>query len=596
MTESTEIKSHTTSWPRATSGRLAEGAVSDVLLAFLTFNLLAILMAGSYAIPLGFASMANPSLTVSAGAWTGLVLFRFGWRRWKSDSPRRIATWIVNQRFHFAVAALTLVGLVLRVWGIDNGLPLILPPDEHSVAGIAVDMLLRGSFDPSWYIYPTFFMNLLLPAYGIYYIYGRGEGIWESLADVTNMDPGFYLVGRMHAAVLGALTIVLTYWLAVRLWPDQRGRRAGLVAATAVTFSFIHVRESHFAITDVPMTAVLTAALVAIAGILVRGETRDYVVAGLLCGLAGSTKYTALPVVASLVVAHVAARPVAEWPSRRFLYGLAALPAGFVLGSPYAVLNWPPFLEHMGWLNTYSGGATPEGARQTFLRILGYSAESGFGLIFAVTLLVALVAAVARRGGKELMLAALIFATLPQLTQTTHPFFPRFLVPLLPAAAVLVGVLCAGVVDRLQRRGLKPVAGAAILGAVTAGLVWSPALESVQWDRTMRRPDTRTTAYEWLVEEFPAGAVVASEVALTGRTDPFVMLHWAPLQRYGRPELEAERVDLLIFSAAVDRNYSPDSPDTDARRRQQMGMRLLRRFIPGPGGRGPGLAVYQVVE
>lgn len=192
---------------------------------------------------------------------------------------------------------LTFFGFVIRIASIDFGMLLLVHPDEPSVAGVAIEQLRSGWIDPGWYTYPTLFMNLMLPAMAIYYVYARGQGIVGPLDQLRATTPGFYVVGRYHSAALGTLTIPLTFWLAGRLLRGDRGRRAGLIAAAIVAFSFIHVRESHYAVTDIPAAAAATAALVAIAGVFHNGTNRDYLAAGFLCGLAASTKYTAAPVV-----------------------------------------------------------------------------------------------------------------------------------------------------------------------------------------------------------------------------------------------------------------------------------------------------------
>ena len=108
------------------------------------------------------------------------------------------------------------------------------------------------------------------------------------------LEPVFYEVGRTLSGVMGAATVVLIYVLATRLFPGRTGRRGGLVAASILSFSFLHVRESHHAVTDATLTFIVTLALIASVRLMNQGRDRDYLVAGAVVGLAGATKYSAI--------------------------------------------------------------------------------------------------------------------------------------------------------------------------------------------------------------------------------------------------------------------------------------------------------------
>ncbi len=63
------------------------------------------------------------------------------------------------------VALLFVTGLTIRLWGIGFGGPLVVHPDEHQGAGVAVTMLKSGWIKPPVpYHYPTVYHYVLLPA------------------------------------------------------------------------------------------------------------------------------------------------------------------------------------------------------------------------------------------------------------------------------------------------------------------------------------------------------------------------------------------------------------------------------------------------
>ena len=210
---------------------IGEGPVSNTLLTLATVNLLSIPMAAGYTFSLGPVEISNPSGRSSVLLVIGLLAYRFAWRRRETMQPGLLWKLVCGYKTAIALSAIVAVGLGLRLWGLEYGFPLITDPDEPETVGRAVGMLRRGSLDPRWYIYPTFYMNLLLPAFGVWYIAGRGRGLWESLEDVSLTDPGFYLIGRYYSVLFGTLTILLAYFLARQVWPSRDGQRAGPISA-----------------------------------------------------------------------------------------------------------------------------------------------------------------------------------------------------------------------------------------------------------------------------------------------------------------------------------------------------------------------------
>src|SRR5206468_801213 len=80
-----------------------------------------------------------------------------------------------------------------------------------------------------------------------------------------------HLAARMTTAAAGVLGVLATY----RLGRVMAGARVGIVAALLLTFSYAHVRDSHFATADVLLTLLATLALGAIVRASETGRWRD---------------------------------------------------------------------------------------------------------------------------------------------------------------------------------------------------------------------------------------------------------------------------------------------------------------------------------
>jgi hypothetical protein len=81
----------------------------------------------------------------------------------------------------------------------------------------------------------------------------------------------------------------------------------------------------------------------------------------------------------------------------------------------------------------------------------------------------------------------------------------RYMTPLAPLLALLVGRLVLAVSARIEAAGPRRV----LLGLLLAALVAEPLASSVAHDRIAARADTRVEALRWMAEHVPPGAVVA---------------------------------------------------------------------------------------
>src|ERR1700684_263247 len=163
-----------------------------------------------------------------------------------------------------ALGLLLVVALALRLWGIKQGLPYSYNSDEatHFVPRAV------GFFGHS--LNPNYFLNPPGYSYLLYIVFELWFGSADAVARAYTIDPTAVLVvARVVAAVLGTLSVWLTYVFAARLF----GRGGGLVAAAISAVAFLPVFYSHLALNDVPTLAPVALSLVGTAGVLRHGRT-----------------------------------------------------------------------------------------------------------------------------------------------------------------------------------------------------------------------------------------------------------------------------------------------------------------------------------
>ena len=263
-------------------------------------------------------------------------------------------------------------------------------PDEALIVNHAM-AFGTGDLNPHYFIYPSLYMYVLFIVYGITYLGGRLLGVFGSTDDFVHLfftnATVFYLPGRLIAVFSGVATVWMVYKLGRRAYNLQ----VGLISAALLSFSVLHVSFSHYLKTHVP-AGLLVIVTLWFAWSIYNGQNswRHYIMAGATAGLAASTIYHAGFVLVSIGVAHLLqSNKRAGFPLADLKLAGAALSSfgGFVLTTPYSVLDWPTFFSDVtsSAALAYSGEHWMLGTFYPFTSLI-----SGFGQpLGAVALLVA---------------------------------------------------------------------------------------------------------------------------------------------------------------------------------------------------------------
>ncbi len=134
----------------------------------------------------------------------------------------KLASWHWTRWLLLAILAL---GLVLRLWGIDWGMPFIYHPDEAYPINGALQMVKTGDLDPHTFHWGSliFYLNALL--YLGYLGVTKLLGAPGTLADLPYLDmetiavglapvPAMFVLSRVFIAIVGTGSIVLVYLIA----------------------------------------------------------------------------------------------------------------------------------------------------------------------------------------------------------------------------------------------------------------------------------------------------------------------------------------------------------------------------------------------
>jgi Dolichyl-phosphate-mannose-protein mannosyltransferase len=423
----------------------------------------------------------------------------------------------------FALALVLGGGLALRLWGVRQGLPYAYNADENDHFVPRAVAMFGASLNPHYFANPPAFTYLLHWLFAI--VYGGTHGVRRELALHAT---GIYTLARVAAAVLGTAALWLLYAAGARLF----NRGVALLAAAIEAVAFLPVFYSHLALNDVPTLAPLTLSLLGSAGILVKGRTRDYLLAGAGLGLACATKYTAGIVLVPLLAAS-AVRIYEVGASRRTqellrlaLAGALAL-AAFIAANPYALLDYSHFHHELAHQSSLSAaaqgklGAPRDGGLEYYL----WSLTWGLGWVPSLAALGGAVTVSRRRPRVALVLvpATVIFLV---LMGTEGRYFGRWLLPVFPLLCLLAAAFVAdaslavaGAVERLVRgragsaaaslvaRPLRP----AVIALLAAATLAQGTVYSVHAGVVLSRADTRNITREWMIAHVPAGSRIVAE-------------------------------------------------------------------------------------
>ena len=281
------------------------------------------------------------------------------------------------------------VAALLRFWSLDHGIPYAIGVDEPEVVGRVVAMMKTGDFNPRFFDYPGFIFYLHLPFVVARFLLGAIAGQWTSLNAVGPSD--FYLVARAVTAALGTLTILVLYHVGQR-W----GARHALLGAGLLAVMPMHVRESHYALTDVPATFFATLTLLLSLVAHEKATLRAFVWAGVAAGLTIGTKYNAGVVLIVPLIAAVMTLEAAPSRGKCLLAVLVGALGTFLLVAPYTLLDLPGFLNGFASLvgHYQPRSASEEPGWIVYLKHLRLSMGWPASLLLAVGLALGVVRAV----------------------------------------------------------------------------------------------------------------------------------------------------------------------------------------------------------
>lgn len=426
------------------------------------------------------------------------------------------------------LSGILVLAFVLRVWGVQFGLPFLYHADEPIVVNHAL-AFGTGDLNPHFFKIPPLVSYLLFLCYGLYYVVGLGLGLFHSAKDFETLfffDPSsFYLIARfVFGVLLGTASVYGIYRLVKGAWNAQ----AALWSSLFLAVNFLHARDSHYIYADIPLVFVLLLGMTVIlngeknldsgasgsSSLTMAYDWKYHLLSGAVIGLAVATKYNG--VFLAIPYLWICFRRVSwkQWP----VCGcLAAFTAGavFVLLNPYAVLDHAFFAQQLAEQSEANAGGF------SVLHHLTYSLAGALGWPM---ILLAILGTLFSKDVRSEAVAIFVIGYYVVLCRFGQPY-DRYVLPLIPFMVILAAqwLLALKEKSRLFFWILIPF------------VILPSVIKTIHWDRLMSEPDVRTVAKEWVEAHIPSGSRLALDSAF-----------FMPRLEFSPAQLEDKRARSLI--------------------------------------------------
>jgi 4-amino-4-deoxy-L-arabinose transferase-like glycosyltransferase len=474
------------------NARVKLGLTLKILTALSGLNFYLVLLTGGYCLSFGLFEFRSHSLIKAFLLFLFLLMIYLVYSF--PDLLERALSFLRNRWRQLALGVIIVIGLLLRLAGIDHGLPHFIPLDETVMGRIIWDMVKTGALNHRFLSYPALFYWVQLPFYIGYFLVGAFLGKWGSLSQVDLHL--LYIVGRVVTALISTATIYVGYLLG----KEAYNRVVGLSAALFLCFFQYNVRVAKFMRVDVLQTFFLTLALVYLVS-MVKGRGKGaYFMAALFSGLAISSKYPSFIIIPVFILAYLLTPKEKRIKGKLFILSLILIPCFSLVTNPFAFLDISRFLNEFAWV----GGFVSHKGASFLLPKSGLYGEFflyAVGIPLSLMVIFGFVIFLVRRQRVGLTLFSFAFLYFIMIASYLKGF-PRYMLPILPPAAVAAAYAIFSIFPWLKFNYIKRRRElvAFFIGVL---LILPVAVEVSRYSYLLTRKDTFELASFWISENIP---------------------------------------------------------------------------------------------
>jgi 4-amino-4-deoxy-L-arabinose transferase-like glycosyltransferase len=416
-------------------------------------------------------------------------------------------------------------------------------------------------------------------------------------------DPGkYFLLGRLLSVLYAVASLPLLYGIGRRTF----GAGTGVVAAWLALLSPLALFHTQQIRTDSAGLFFGLLALLLTLRVLDRPGRGAHALAGLALGAAIGTRYFLVTFVPALVCADlVLAARLRDRPDERrrllgaALVGLACVGLGFVLTTPFFLLDFPSVWtnlshemreEHLG-----ADGLSFAGNLRWYLTS---ALPRTLTLPWTILALAGLGIAAWRRNVAAL-LVALVTAAFVIAISTASLHWQRWLIQIVPLLALFIAAALVAIARAVARVvSSRPLAESVLLVVLTLLVSAQPAVAYFRYSAAQAIPSTRVVAREWLEDNLRPGSRIAADFYTAPLHDTALVAdyHFSLAADGDLEQYRDAGYDYLMISDAIYSRYLRErqryAREVAFYRTLLKSGQLVKRFTPAEVGRGPTISVY----
>jgi hypothetical protein len=383
--------------------------------------------------------------------------------------------------------------------GVEWGLPFKYDPDEGAFIQPAIDMYFGKNLNPKWFGHPgstLIYINMI--AYIILskmmIIFGDFNAAGQVLNYFKNDPTILFFLLRLIQVFLGCIVIWLVYRIGQRIFD----KRVGLLAAAMVASMPLMIHYSQIVRTD--MLAVLFMLLVVEFSIKSVGamDGKQYILPSFFIAGAIATKYPAGIIALYLAWIHIAQHGFYKKIHKLLVAAFLSFTFIFIF-SPYIFIDYQSVIRDVYLEGTGSYvGAMSEGVFQNLLWYFSLMAGDSLSYIGVIFLLVGIHGSFRSKNiySSGLFFVIILFIISISLLSVR---WERWLVLILPFVSIVTAYGFYEFLDRLAVAKINRF----LLVSLTALFLLCIAYPSFLQIYHRTKTDTRTEAYNWVLENIP---------------------------------------------------------------------------------------------
>ncbi|MCX6358141.1 MAG: glycosyltransferase family 39 protein, partial [Candidatus Aureabacteria bacterium] len=380
------------------------------------------------------------------------------------------------------LAAVVILGISLRAWGIGHHLPhrSYIEEDEFIYTALKYG---TGDLNPHWYFHPPLYSYLLFTLYASLYAGGRVTGLYPD-ADAYIIgyltDPSlWYLIARG----LSALLFLPSLWLIYLIGKRVVSAGGAIVACLFFAVMPLAVSTSHYGCTEQLLILMALCAVWYSLRAAREGGVRNAILAGAFAGLAAGTKYTG---VFALLPPCAAFLGGGRGSLRIFAASLTAAACAFLLVCPFPILSPREYFANIALLLSQPLSVGEYGwvrVRELHAAFFTHYLPAGMGAPLAWISVAGIIWLWLRRRREDCVVAVIPTAFF-MITGFSSLFYDRYLLICYPFLAIAAAVLI-DTVSSLSGRRRGP-----LLALLSVALAYPSCVASVRAVSTLVLPDT----------------------------------------------------------------------------------------------------------